>query len=210
MEKIESLKQEVKKSSEKIFEVAEQSLAENEDLEKVVIFKRMFRCDPIKDDPTQIKNKLSEFGNSVLDDLWLSKGCPKKINIVQQSLECSGDLLTDRFGSPMERGFDGIHMRGKMAVQHYTGSVINALVNIIPGCKPIKNVAAQPQPVRTHYQSVYPVPQSHYKHRAQYKQRSAPVLTPATGANRMPVGGDRISSTYNIRTQNKFSAVAGN
>ena len=98
----------------------------------------------------------------------------------------------------MERGFDGIHMRGKMAVQHYTGSVINALVNIIPGCKPVKNVATQPQPVRTH------------QHRTQYKQRSAPVLTPATGANRMPVGGDRISSTYNIRTQNRFSAVPGN
>ena len=48
-------------------------------MEKVIIVKRMFRCDTIKADPSQIKEKLSEFGNRVLEDLWLSKGCPKNM-----------------------------------------------------------------------------------------------------------------------------------
>ena len=151
--------------------------------------KRIFRCDPLNDDPAQIKYKLSEFGNRVLDDIWLSKGCPKNIHIVQQSLECSGNLLTERFGSPSNRSFDGVHMRGKMAVQHYTRSVINALADIMPNCKPIP---AQPQPVRA-------------QHNSQYRQWSP--NTPATGSNRIPVGGDRV---YNIRTQTRFTAVSGN
>jgi hypothetical protein len=63
LEKIEALKQEVKASSEKLFHIAEQSLAENRSLENVVILKRIFRCDLPKDDPAQIRHNLSEFGN---------------------------------------------------------------------------------------------------------------------------------------------------
>ena len=132
VEKIEALKEEIKVSSEKLFYLAEQSLAGNKNLENVIIFKRMFRCDILKNDSTQIKNNLSEFGNRVLEDIWLSKGCPKNIQIVQQALECKGELRISRFGFPSAQGYDCIHMRGKLAVQHYTRSVIDALLGVMP------------------------------------------------------------------------------
>ena len=132
VDKIESLKQEIKSSSEKIFSLAEKSLSENKELKKVIILKRIFRCDSLKDDPNQIKNKLSEFGNRTLDDIWLTKGCPKNITIAQQPLECDGNLRLSRYGSPSAKGYDGIHMRGAMAVQHYTGSFVNVLLENLP------------------------------------------------------------------------------
>ena len=131
-DKIEALKQEIKTSSEKIFNIAENSLKENKSLKKVVILKRIFRCDTLKNDPNQIKNRLSEFGNRMLDDIWLTKGCPKNITIAQQPLECDGNLRLSRYGSPSAKGYDGIHMRGVMAVQHYTGSFVNVLLENLP------------------------------------------------------------------------------
>ena len=98
--KIETLKEEIKASSTKMFNIAEDSLKNNNGLEKVILLKRIFRCDNNQSDPSQIKAKLSEFGNRVLDDLWLSKGCPKNIIIAQQQLECEGDLRVQRFGMP--------------------------------------------------------------------------------------------------------------
>ena len=57
-EKIEAIKTEIRSSSEKMFEVAQKSFAENKGLEKVVILKRIFRCDLPKNDPSQIKPRL--------------------------------------------------------------------------------------------------------------------------------------------------------
>ena len=72
--KMEAMKEEVKASSVKLFNLAENRLTENKDLEKVIILKRIFRCDTIKDDPSQIKSKMSEYGNRVIEDVWLSRG----------------------------------------------------------------------------------------------------------------------------------------
>ena len=130
-ERIETLKEEIKVSSEKLFCIAEKSLEENKSLDNVLIFKRIFRCDTLKNDPTQIRSKLSDFGNRVLDDLWLTKGCPKNIKIVEQPLKCQGDLRVSRFGFPSAQGYDGVHMRGKLAVQHYTGSLINVVLDAL-------------------------------------------------------------------------------
>ena len=147
-ERIETLKEEIKVSSEKLFCIAEKSLEENKSLDNVLIFKRIFRCDTLKNDPTQIRSKLSDFGNRVLDDLWLTKGCPKNIKIVEQSLKCQGDLRVSRFGFPSAQGYDGVHMRGKLAVQHYTGSLINvvldALTNSNTNTGPKININPQP------------------------------------------------------------------
>ena len=98
IDRIEALKEEIKASSVKMFSIAEESLTLNKGLENVIIFKRMFRCDDMRNDPAQIRAKLSEFGNRALDDIWLTKGCPQNIKIVQQTLECQGDLKTSRFG----------------------------------------------------------------------------------------------------------------
>ena len=117
-ENIEPLKAEVRKSSEKMFELAQKSLAENRHLEKVIILKRIFRCDLPKDDPSQIKSRLSEYGNRVLEDIYLSKGCPKNISISYQPLECQGAMRVSRYGSPSAKNYDGVHMRGQLGVQH--------------------------------------------------------------------------------------------
>ena len=145
IDNIEALKEEIKASSEKMFRIAEQSLNMNKDLENVVILKRMFRCDTLLNDPAQIKAKLSDFGNRVLDDIWLTKGCPKNIRIVQQELDCQDELRISRFGFPSAKGYDGIHMRGKMAVQHYTGSIVNVLLNVLPNNNPTSKTSKTPK-----------------------------------------------------------------
>ena len=144
--KIEALKEEIKVSSEKLFNIADKSLEENKSLENVIISKRIFRCDTLKTDPTQIKSKLSDFGNRVLDDLWLTKGCPKNIKIVEQTLECQGALRVSRYGLPSAQGYDGGHMPGKLAIQHYTASIINVLLDALPNTNPGPKIDTTPQP----------------------------------------------------------------
>ena len=261
LERIEAMKKEIKACSEGIFTLAEESLAKNQKLENVIIFKRMFRCDTLLNDPLQIRSKLSEYGNRVLEDTWLTRGCPKNISIVLQPLECDGDLRLSRFGNPNLRGYDGVHMRGGLAVQHYTGSVINAVLDVLspkatnqgdenitkvnlgqplyrcgtapqaPGNKfthhtqrPTQvNVNAEnvrktgsPQhfhnmqnniPAQPLLDSVYPQMPGQYVNSQHNQQYRPGHNSSATGANRAPVW---VSESYNIRTQNRFSAVSGN
>ena len=108
---LETLKKVVKTSSEKLFNIAEKSLQENKCIERVVLLKRIFRCD--KNDPNKLKAKLSEYGNRVLDDLWLDKGCPDNIVLGKQYLESNTEQIIQRFGDPDERNFDGIYLKGK-------------------------------------------------------------------------------------------------
>ena len=226
--RIEVLKDEVRESSEKLFKLAENSLAKNASLDKVIIMKRMFRCDTPENDPAQLRFKLSEYGNRVLDDMWLSKGCPKNIIIVRQDLDCYGDLRLQRFGSPSSPGYDGIHMKGDMAVQHYTGSLIQCLVQVMPECYPTgvtsdnnrrkhgpsphynqpryipRQPAVQPQPQPQH---VHRPGRVSYPHQYQHQYQHRAHTSPATGANSTPLGGQW---QYNIRTQNRFSQLSGN
>ena len=176
-EKIEALKDEIKTSSVKMFEVAQKSLAQNKNLEKVIILKRIFRCDLPKDDPSQIKSRLSEFGNRVLEDIYLSKGCPSNISITNQPLECQGDLRVARYGYPTSRNYDGVHMRGKQAVQHYTGSIVNVLLETLP------NINSQPGSYANVTKNT-PQPRSQPGHTssAPLFMRPGPVLPAGTNA----------------------------
>ena len=59
----------------------------------------------------------------------MNRGCPQNIKIHDLGLDCYGKLREKRYGTPGTRGFDGefvdgIHMRGFLAVTHYTDSVI--------------------------------------------------------------------------------------
>ena len=87
----------------------------------------------MKVDPLGMKQKLSEYGNNLLDELWMTNGCPKNIIIASQPLDCSGELRESRFGKPSDKSFDGIHMRGRLAVQHYTASLINVFLDALSG-----------------------------------------------------------------------------
>ena len=204
---------------------------ENQGLEKVIILKRIFRCDTVKNDPSQIKAKMSEFGNRVLEDMWLTRGCPKSIVITGQPLECEGELRISRYGVPTTNDYDGIHMRGKLATQHYTGSMINILLDNLPGLKLASKI-----PVNVYGPTSYaavlkngcPAQQPKFNPSKSKKQfnpaqpqsvrngwQGAPpgvtrnmVNNPATGTNNTPLGERYF---YNVKTQNRFtSSVSGN
>ena len=57
--------------------------------------------------------------------------------IVDQNMECQGPLRLKRFGNPHFQGnngkpWDGVHMRGKLSVRHYTNSIIRILSKLSP------------------------------------------------------------------------------
>ena len=229
-DKIEAMKEEVRVSSKKLFNLAEESLKYHDGLEKVIILKRMFRCDTIRNDPSQIRAKMSEFGNRVLEDIWLTKGCPKNIIITGQHLECEGDLRKSRFGLQSAKDYDGIHLRGELAVQHYTGSIINVLLDNLPELRATPTLPvnlSQPGSYAnvvkngTHHQQSKFNPRRKF-HRQTFNQahqaqpkfvpdgvgNAANFKNPTTGTNNTPLGERFV---YNVNTQNRFTSnVSGN
>ena len=127
----------VRRSRAKMFNLAENSLKNNPNLKKVIILKSLPRYDPSAVDPSSIKAKLNQFGNTLYTSMWMEKGCPKNIEIEDQNMECHGPLRLKRFGNPGLIGhdgkpWDGIHMRGRLAVRHYTNSIIRILSELAP------------------------------------------------------------------------------
>ena len=123
---INEWKRKVSEQSVKMFQLAEKSLVQNKSLQKVIILKRIFRCD------NKIKESLSQFANSVYDDIWRQKGCPRNIVIADQKLQCEGSLRVLRYGNEYHRNFDGVHLRGDLATQHYTKSIIGVFTDVFP------------------------------------------------------------------------------
>ena len=120
-----------------MFKLAEESLKKNPNLQKVIILKSLPRYDPASTDINSIKNKLNQIGNTFYDTLWMQSGCPSNILIADQKLDCQGPLRRKRFGIPGQVGrdgkpWDGIHMRGVVAAQHYTNSLVRILSDISP------------------------------------------------------------------------------
>ena len=126
IENIDNWKKKVSEDSVNMFRLAEESLANNPKLKKVIILKRNFRCD------NQTKQSLSCFANSVYDDLWIKKGRPLNICIADQKLQCEGNLRTLRYGNTNYDNYDGVHMRGKLSTQHYTRSIIDVFISAYP------------------------------------------------------------------------------
>ena len=128
------MQQQVFLTSQHLYNLAEWSLQNFPSLQRVVIVKRIPRYD------SEINSHLSEYGNSVLDDIWIRNGCNKKIVIDKQDLECEGFLREQRYGSTRDNNFDGVHMRGYFATQHMTRTFINMLIRIFPHLRPNENV----------------------------------------------------------------------
>ena len=100
-------------------------------------------------------------------NIWMEKGCPQNIIIEDQHMECQGQLRIKRFGDPGYSGhdgkpWDGIHMRGRLAIRHYTNSVIRILSDI---CQTKSQSPQQP------FHST--CPQSQYQSRQQRNYRDA-------------------------------------
>ena len=95
-------------------------------------------------------------------------------------------------------------MRGKLAVQHYTRSVIDILLDVMPN--------VQPTPTRMPFHNRVNLTQAQPKFVKKSNQNFASALlsnqsqhfaTPATGSNSVPVGGIPVHF-------DSFSAVQGN
>ena len=69
----------------------------------------------------------------------MKNGCQENIIIADQNLGCYGELKNKRFGLEELSHYDGIHMRGKLGVQHYTGSFANFLLDTLPQFHDMKN-----------------------------------------------------------------------
>ena len=101
----------------------------NPAVEKVLILDRTPRFDPQSVDPSNLKPKLSEYGNLVLREEHNKSDVKDKIVICSHSLP---DVFQQNlFGHPESNGFDGIHYAGVDGANHYTRSVCNILQKFI-------------------------------------------------------------------------------
>ena len=117
--------------STELFKLAEDAVA-NDDKLHVVILKRLPRFDRSANDLINIKSNLSEFANMVYDQLWIQRGSPERIHIVDIQLVKNGGYLRDLiYGTPENSHYDGIHLNGSGASRQFTYRVIQALKPVI-------------------------------------------------------------------------------
>ena len=124
----------VENDSANLFEVAEDALKRSTSLKKVIIVKRLPRFDPSKDDVLGIKSELSIYANTCYDQLWVKKGRPENIHIVQlDGLDSSNYIRKIVFGETNRDNYDGVHFRGPHAARHFTYRAVQAIKSIING-----------------------------------------------------------------------------
>ena len=78
----------VENDSKNLYDVAEEACKHNPKL-KAIIVKRLPRFDRSSNDLLSIKAQLSNYAYSVFDQIWLRKGKPSSINIVEFQLNAS-------------------------------------------------------------------------------------------------------------------------
>ena len=129
----------VEDDSNNLFEVAENALKADPKM-KVIIVKRLPRYDSSAADPLGIKANLSQFANSVYDQLWFKKGGPINIHIVNFDLGCDDSryLKDILFGKPGEKSYDGVHLRGFAASRHFTYRAVQAIRPVIISSRPVQ------------------------------------------------------------------------
>ena len=139
-EHFEYFSQETTKSAENLFQVAESSLRNHPNLQKVVIMKQIPRYDTESVDPLQIKPALSEIYNNKLSELWLHSALKQKIFVGSHDrIACTGGIREARYRCTQSGRFDGVHLYGPSGMKTYTNSVLEILKNaaIIPNdCPP--------------------------------------------------------------------------
>ena len=211
-----------------MFKLAEESLKKNPNLQKVIILKSLPRYDSPSIDFHSIKTKPNQLANTFYDTLWMQKGCPSNILIVDQNLDCQGPLRKKRFGIPGQVGrdgkpWDGVHMRGTVAAQHYTNSLVRILVDISPQFT--KQAAADyhnfcPQAI---YQSRVRINQNSYQtsrmaanHNTGKKQMHQSRRSPYTYSDAVRSSQFEKKmfpnefSEYHVPTKNRFSGLEDN
>ena len=127
---LEFLKQKVLVASQNMISAARNIVVNNPNIEKVLILDRIPRFDPSSTDVSQLKPKLSEYGNKVLRD-ELSK-CDVKDRISIGAHMLPAELHQNIYGHPARRGYDGIQPHGPDGRNFYTRSMCNILQQFLP------------------------------------------------------------------------------
>ena len=221
-EKIEAYKHEwfkkVEKDSTNLFNIAQDAIAQDSDIGKVVILKRLPRYDNMPKEIRKMRSDLSEYGNQVYDQLMLRTGHPSKIQIMELDLKCSDSqyLKYVIFGNPSEGQSDGVHLRGKGSSRHLTYRAVQALLPII---KNQRRVLANQGPAFTDNLSTNQEPLfSHERKQQSDSSRGAPrgyADAVNRGNNRTQTRENRTmnhnhETGFPIPTQNRFSSFYDN
>ena len=117
----------VEQDSKHLFEIAQNALKIDKNLQKVVILKRLPRQDRSSADFFGIKSELSNYANAIYDQLWIKMGSPKNIIILELELEGSKFYQNLIYGSPSSQNYDGVHLNGEGAVRQFTYQTIKQL-----------------------------------------------------------------------------------
>ena len=142
---------EAEKSSENLFSIAEDAIAGDCNL-NVIIVKRLPRFDRKSKDMLGIKSKLSKFANHVYDQLWLKRGSPTRIQVVDLNLDCEEYpyLKETIFGKPSNPDYDGIRLIGPGASRQLNYRAVQTIKNKIT--KPFHTVQRRKPDPRAHVQ----------------------------------------------------------
>ena len=104
---------------------------------KVIIMKRFPRYDLKKNDTLGIKSHLSNYANMCCDQLWVKRGRPENISIVQlEGMDSSNYVHNVVYGGKSTGSYDGLHFRGEHSARHLTYRAVQAIKGVI---KPKKN-----------------------------------------------------------------------
>ena len=80
-----------------------------------------------------IKSQLFKFANHVNDQLWLKRGSPDRISIVEIELDCdkSSYLRDIIYGKYNDNKDDGIHLMGNHSTRNFTYRAVQVISHII-------------------------------------------------------------------------------
>jgi hypothetical protein len=124
----------VENDSKNLLDIAGDALKNSSCLKRVIVIKRLPRFDRSSDDILSIKSQLSKYGNTCLDQLYIKRGRPENIHVVELSgLNSPGHLRRIVYGEINKNNYDGIHFRGKHASRHFTYRAVQAVKSIITG-----------------------------------------------------------------------------
>ena len=131
----ESYKQKIVMSCKNMFAVAENTIRSHPKLEKVIIIEHAPRHDRAKVDPTKLKPKLALLANSTFAQLWHSSAMKDKITIGKHNLNCSTDLIDERYKDDRSGRYDGVHLYGRQGRNVFTNSFCQILKSVIVASK---------------------------------------------------------------------------
>ena len=124
----------VEQTSKRIFQLAENSVKMNSNMQAVIV-KHLPRFDKGADDILNVKPSLSAYANTIYDQCLLKAKNPQNIKLIEVDLkvENNGFLKDLIYGKQNSDTFDGVHLRGSGAERHFNYRVKQAIQPIIKG-----------------------------------------------------------------------------